>query len=262
MSHGDLHSGNIFIQNVSPTTLNFQIRGRHFRMTTTKLVKIYDFDRSTICKNTNIKLNIRDSFTVNAILNPNRAEGEDINRLYGETNIFNKNIDFIILFAYGLMTGVDEHTLKDLYYFKGIDPDFNDFMRYCMPGFYEDNPASTETIRDTYIRLLEQRDSRKEASRIFNYQIGRGYDFDDLGVSDEVLDMTWADYLVRINSRYGRAVKNFSAIHNNHLWIPDEIIISKADMLTSPYFGEYYTRDPINIKRGIVYSIDSRIIQV
>ncbi len=260
MSHGDLHDGNIFIQNVAPTTLNFQIRGRHYRMTTTKLVKIYDFDRSTICKNTNIKLNIRDSFTVNSILNVNRAEREEINRLFGETNIFNKNIDFLILFTYALIVGTDEHTLKDLYYFRGIDPEFNDFMRYCMPGFYEDNPLSSETIIDTYVRLFENKEHLREASRLFNVPINRDYDFDDLGVSDEVLDMTWSDYLVKINGRFGRAVKSFTSVNNNHLWIPDEIIIPKADMLMSPYFEEYFTRDPINTKRGVVYSIDNRIL--
>lgn len=261
MSHGDLHSGNIFVQNVPPTTLNFQIQGRHFRMTTTKIVKIYDFDHSTICKNTNIKLNIRDSFTVNAILNVNRADGELFNTLYAETNNFNKNLDFFILFSYGLMAGIDEHTLKDLYYFNGIDPGFNDFVRDSMPGFYVDNPASSETIRDTYIRLFENKESRREASKLFNYNIDREYDLADLGVSDEVLNMKWIDYLVRINGHYGRTVKNFSAINNNQLWIPDEIIIPKANMLLSPYFEEYYTRDLINIKRGTVYSIDSKVIQ-
>lgn len=257
ISHGDLHDGNIFIQNVAPTTLNFLIRGSHYRMTVTKLVKIYDFDHSTICKNTNIKLNIRDSFTVNALLNVNRAEGEEFNRLYGESNIFNKNLDFLILFAYGLMAGVDENTVKRLNYFNGIDQSFNEFMRYSMPGFYDANP---ESIGDTYTRLFENREHRSEASRLFNVQIDRDSDLDDLGVSDEVLDMTWSDYLVRINNYYGRAVKDFHGTDDNHLWIPDEIIIPKADMFMSPYFSEYLTGEPINIKRGIVYSIDNRII--
>jgi hypothetical protein len=260
MSHGDLHSGNIFIQNVAPTTLNFQIQGHHFRITTTKLVKIYDFDRSTICKNTNIKLNIRDTFTVNAILNIDRAEGENININFAETNIFNKNLDFSILFVYGLLVDSSPDDIRSLVYLGGADPAFNEFMRYCMPGFYEDNSGSTETIRDTYIRLFEHKVNRVEASRIFDVTIHREYDLADLEISKELLDMTWGEYFEKINGYYGRVVKSFTPIDNNHLWIPGEIIIPTVNMLLSTYFGDYYTRDPINIKKGIVYSIDSRIL--
>jgi hypothetical protein len=260
MSHGDLHDGNIFIQNIAPTTLNFQIGGGNFRMTTTKLVKIYDFDHGTICKNTNIKLNVRDSFTVNGILNPIRADGEIFNNHYGETNIFNKNFDFLILFCYALLLGRSPQEVSDLYYFGGIDPEFNEFMRYCMPGFYGSNPESTEKIKDTYLRHFDEKISRKEASKIFDVQITREYDLRNLGVSDEVLNMTWGQYFQRINGRYGRAVKSFTPIKNNQLWIPDDIIIPKVNMLQSTYFREYSTGEPINVTRGTVYSIDNRVL--
>lgn len=260
MSHGDLHSGNIFIQNVAPTTLNFQINGHHFRMTTTKLVKIYDFDHSTICKNTNIRLNARDSFTVNGILNPNRAEGEEFNMSYGEANIFNKNFDFMILFCFALLIDSDPREINELNYFGGLDPQFNEFVRYCMPGFYGPNPASTETIRDAYTRLFGEKVNRREASRIFNYHIHRDYEFADLGVTDEVLNMSWSEYFQRVNNRYGRIVKNFAPTNNNQLWIPSEIIIPKLNMLLSTYFGEYHTMEPIDVTKGTVYSIDNRVL--
>jgi hypothetical protein len=262
MSHGDLHSNNIFIQNVPPTTLNFQIQGRHYRMTTTKLVKIYDFDRGTICKNTDIKLNIRDSFTVNALLNINRAEGKFFNRVYAETNIYNKHLDFLILFAFGLMAGSDPDDLKNLNYFEGVDPVFNDFMRFCIPGFDVNNPISDETIRDTYIRIFESdKKSRDEASVLFNIdKFTEDFVFSQFGVDNEVLNMRWIDYYLRIHVHFGRPVKILHGMDNNQLWIPDEIIIPKEDMLMSPYFEEYYTRDPINTKKGVVYSIDNRVL--
>jgi hypothetical protein len=256
MSHGDLHDGNIFIQNVPPTTLHFQIQGKHFSMTTTKLLKIYDFDRSTICKNTNIKLDVKDAFTVNAVLNLGRAEGEGLNRAYGETNIFNKNLDFSILFVYSLLTGSSPVNIRNLIYFNGYDAAFSEFMRYCIPGVYN----STETIRDTYIRLFRDRVNRLEASRIFNFVIDEEYVLEDLDISDEILNMKWIDYFLRINKYYGRVVKSFTQVDNNQLWIPDEIIIPRVNMLLSKYFNEYYTVDPINIKRGTVYSIDNRVL--
>ena len=256
MSHGDLHNGNIFIQNVPPTTLHFQIQGRHFRITTTKLLKIYDFDRSTICKNTNIKLNVNDAFTVNAVLNLDRAEGESVNRSYGETNIFNKNLDFSILFVYSLVTDSSPENIRNLIYLNGYDAAFSEFMRYCIPGVYN----ATETIRDTYIRLFRDRVNRIEASRIFDFVIDEEYVLEDLEISDEVLNMKWIDYFLRINKYYGRTVKSFTSVNNNQLWIPDEIIIPRVNMLLSKYFNEYYTTEPINIKRGTVYSIDNRVL--
>ena len=55
ISHGDLHSGNLFIVDVEPTTLCYLVEGVQYRFTTTKLLKIYDFDRSNISAKTNIK---------------------------------------------------------------------------------------------------------------------------------------------------------------------------------------------------------------
>lgn len=262
ISHGDLHAGNIFVQNIVPTTLNFIIQDRHYRITTTKLVKIYDFDHSTICKTTDIKLNRNDTFTINALLNVNRSENRDLNTMYAETNIFNKQLDFSILFTFGLMPKDNDDNLLNLIYFEGTDPEFTEFIRYCMPGFYSKNGISDETIGDTYIRLLQNPANLLEASRLFNYEITdiNTETLIDLGISTNILEAPWTEYFLSINTYYGRIIKDLDKTINNHLWIPDEIIIPKINMLTSPYFGEYFTEEPINVKKGTVYSIDNRII--
>jgi hypothetical protein len=261
ISHGDLHAGNIFVQNVSPTTLNFQINNVHYSVTTTKLIKIYDFDRSTICKKTDIVLDINDSFTINVMLNPNRANGMQINTHFAETNIFNKNLDLMILFSYGLTMSQNLDETLNFIYFKNVDPVFNEFVKYAMGGFYRGYPVSNETIRQTYTILLEDVANRLEASRIFNVDIQLPINLNVLGISEDVLNMTWWQYYIQVNGYFGRIVKTFnSRVDNNHLWIPDEIIIPKLNMLQSPYFSEYMIDEPIDVTRGIVYSIDNRII--
>jgi hypothetical protein len=82
----------------------------------------------------------------------------------------------IPLFVYSLFTGSSSVNIRNLIYFNGYDAAFSEFMRYCIPGVYND----TETIRDTYIRLFRDRVNRIEASRIFNFVIDEEYVLEDL----------------------------------------------------------------------------------
>jgi ribosomal protein L14 len=174
--------------------------------------------------------------------------------MYAETNIFNKQLDFSILFTFGLMPKDNDDNLLNLIYFEGTDPEFTEFIRYCMPGFYSKNGISDETIGDTYIRLLQNPANLLEASRLFNYEITdiNTETLIDLGISTNILEAPWTEYFLSINTYYGRIIKDLDKTINNHLWIPDEIIIPKINMLTSPYFGEYFTEEPINVKKGTV----------
>lgn len=261
ISHGDLHSGNIFIQNILPKNFSFDIYGRHYSFTTTKLVKIYDFDQSTICKNSNIRLDVNDSFTINSILNPNRAEGEFYNLVGAETNIYNKQLDLIILICYALGSSLSKVDYINLNFFNDIDVEFNNFIRYAMPGFYNGNVIGVNTIRDTYLYLLNNNESdRIEASRILNINIPKKSDPSFLGISDDILNMNWIQYSLAIRSNYGRIVKRFGEVPNNQLWIPDKIVIDKGYMLLSDYFSEYSIAEPFDVTQGTVYSIQTRLL--
>jgi hypothetical protein len=260
ISHGDLHTGNIFVQNISPKTFNFNILGYHFRFTTTKLVKIYDFDRSTICRNSNIRLDINDSFTINSILHPNRAEGRPLDTNFGETNIYNKNLDIIILIAHGLAFNISDTEFRDFIFFNNIDNDFNTFIRSIIPGFYRWSEVGNRTIRDTYMELLQNPQNRQEASRIFNVNINIPIDVRILRIDDNILNITWSEYYATIRRIYGRIVKSVHGVPNNQLWIPQIVVQSKENMLLTPYFAEYLIPEPNDITRGTVYSIDGRII--
>jgi hypothetical protein len=124
-SHGDLYSWNIFIQDIPDTELCYLVGKQIFRFRTTKLVKIYDFDNSTLCKDTEITVNTTEKIEITHYLNHNREVGTLLNKL-GATNIFNKNLD-ITMFC--LM----------------LDNDISDFFQRCFPGL-----SNSEKIGDTY----------------------------------------------------------------------------------------------------------------
>ena len=69
ISHGDIHTDNIFVTEVPPTDLCYIVEGVQYRFTTTKLVKIYDFDHAMIEKDTNIRLDTTSNITINKIVN-------------------------------------------------------------------------------------------------------------------------------------------------------------------------------------------------
>jgi hypothetical protein len=209
-SHGDLYSWNIFIQDIPETELCYLVGRQIFRFRTTKLVKIYDFDNSTLCKDTEITFNTTEKIKITHYLNPNREIGTLLNKL-GATNIFNKNLD-ITMFC--LM----------------LDNDISDFFQRCFPGL-----SNSEKIGDTYLQ--------------------------DPLINEDISNMSWKQYFTTIqNPRYsGRIVKNVrKMVLNNHILIPDNIIIPKLDMLLDPYFETLHSDIPIDVRKEIVYSIDNR----
>ncbi len=76
--HNDLHYGNIFIQTLdSPIQLNYKVMGKYYSITTKHLVKIYDFDHSSIYSNVQVK-NKMNSF--NLVKTDNMAVYNYLNR--------------------------------------------------------------------------------------------------------------------------------------------------------------------------------------
>ena len=203
-SHGDLHSKNIFVLTVPEIELCYFVNNRFYKFKTTKLVKIYDFDHSTICKTTEISINRSTSITINQNKNPIREPGSISNNRYGETNIFNKNLDIIMFY---LLLDYNE-------------PDFLRFYHSSFPGL-----KSTETIT----------------------------------VPDTDLDMQWNTYFQTIKGpKYnGHIIKSFKrgGIVNNHLIIPESIIIPKVNMMFHDYFNTLIATEEINIKTEIIYSL-------
>ena len=72
--------------------------------------------------------------------------------------------------------------------------------------------------------------------------------------------MTWLKYFKKVGKTYGRIIKDPDEAENNHLWIPDTIIIPKEDMLRNGYFASLQSTLPIDIRYQIVYTIDNRIL--
>ena len=259
-SHGDFHINNIFIIHLlEEIELCYVIEGQIFRFRTKKLVKIYDFDQGTLCKDTSFRYNRTDSFQIEKRLNPNRNVYNTFNTKHAQTNIFNKNLDLLVftnnlyyLFSNKMFTG-----------FKMIqtDPQFNLFFKECFPGFNSENPLSSQTIGDTYyFRLLNPADMT-EANRIFGININDPAAWKNYRVSDQISNMTWLDYFKELKGEghYCRIVKDFNKeVVNNHLWIPDNVVVPKLQMLTNGYFNSLRSDVPIDIRKEIVYTMDNR----
>jgi hypothetical protein len=47
---------------------------------------------------------------------------------------------------------------------------------------------------------------------------------------------------------------------SNTLWIPDSVIQSKENILKSNLFEDFHCRTAIDIRRDIVYTLDSRVL--
>jgi hypothetical protein len=259
-SHGDLHLGNIFIVDIPESEMIYIVNGVQYRFKTTKLIKIYDFDHGTICKTTSIKINTSNSFTIEEKLNGNRGEEGLFNIEFAETNIFNKNLDIVIALN-ALRSEFHLTSYKSFKMFSDLDENFDQFIRECFPGFDSANPLSGVTVYDTYSELLDRTpELRYESNRIFGIDIANASEIGHYGISDEIMDMTWLKYFKKVGKTYGRIIKDSEEAENNHLWIPDTIIIPKEDMLRNGYFASLHSTLPIDIRYQIVYTIDNRIL--
>ena len=262
-SHGDLHLANIFVVDVPKTELCYIVGKQQFRFETTKLVKIYDFDQSTLCKNTSIKINTDKSFQIKEGFNPLRGiKNNYFNQTLAETNIFNKNLDIMIFCNFLQFAGDFPDFYDTFQMYSAHDPDFDEFFRQCLPGFDSDNPLSQVTIRKTYNDNIGMSpDELLEANRIFGITIPDISQISQYEISEDVLDLTWIEYFKEIDTNYGRIVKEFTKpVQNNHLWIPDTIIIPKLQMFQKDYFLPLRSTQPIDIRKTIVYSIENRIL--
>lgn len=255
ISHGDIHTDNIFVIEVPPTELCYLVEGIQYRFTTTTLVKIYDFDHAMIGQSTNIRLDMNSSFTINKVVNAERTKGGFFDTNYAECSIFNKNLDLVISIINGFAYDVPGLTKLDIT--RGTDPEVENFMRDVLPGMNRDNPICNETIQETYRKAFAEVSNIREAQAVFDMPFNEMANW----VDPRILGLTWGAYFNGVKSKLGRIVKSF--IHKpdtNHLWIPDNVILPKIDMLRHPYFRDFVTDSPINVRNQIVYTIDSRIL--
>jgi hypothetical protein len=260
-SHGDLHISNMFIIDVPKTELCYVIEGQQYRFSTRKLVKIYDFDHGTICKTTTIRVNRDSNFTITAELNETRDINNNLNTKYAETNIFNKNLDLLIFtnyLSYICPRVFDHFTISN------SDTEVNNFFRECFPGFDSANPLSQVKIRDTYLTLLENESNRLEANRIFGLDANTAEEYTKYNVDNDVLNMTWMNYFRDIKNNFSRIVKNFNFddenVPNNHLWIPDVVVLPRNMILENRYFDSFKSDELIDVRKMPVYTIDNRIM--
>ena len=271
ISQGDLHSENLLI-NILPeeVELCYIVEGVQYCFKTRHLVKYFDLDRGMIGKTTTLHFDENQTDKINQIVNPVRASNNWVNTSYGVTSIYNKNLEIVNLIthdSHGLLSGSRERKRFGFVYpGKPVDEGFNRFMRAIMPG-----GISPEKIGDTYSRLLSDPLQKEEADRIFNVKplkpeknetepewIQRS--IEKYIIDEEILDMPWGKYFDYIkDGQLGHIVKSDDTIENNHLWIPDSVILSKINMLTIGYFDEYINRDGFDITEKIVYTIDGMI---
>ena len=255
-SHGDLHIGNIFILDVPMTDLCYIVEGQQYRFKTTKLVKIYDFDHGTFCKSTNIRVNRDSIFTIDQQFNETRKTDNNLNTKYAETNIFNKNLDLLIFTNY---LSYMYPNLFNHFTISSTNTELNDFFRDCFPGFDSTNALSKVTIRNTLLQLLQTESNRLEANRIFGLLANRAEEYTKYNVHNDVLNMTWMEYFVAIKDNFSRITKSFVDIQNNHMWIPDTIVLPRNRMLANKYFKKFESDLPIDIRKMPVYTLDGRL---
>ena len=261
ISHGDLHSGNVFVVDVEPTHMCFRVEGVEYCFTTTKLVKIYDFDFGNISRDTKIKLNTKSNFKINRTLNPNRNVGKYLNVNYGLSEYFNKQLDLCVLYFLGFRFNSSTRP-SDLKFFGDVDPILDSFIKDCLPGFDKDTTIANSSIKSTLLDSLTNEPARKEASIVFNTKISGPGDLKKLQIGQEVLDMTWHTYLKEaILPNGGRLLKQLiDRKDNNQLWIPDSLVIPKVQMLHHRYFEELHGNIPTNVRKAPLYTLDGKIM--
>ncbi len=261
ISHGDLHSGNVFVIDVEPTHMCFKVEGVEYCFTTTKLVKIYDFDFGNISKDTKIRLNTTNSFKIGRILNPNRNPGKYLNVNYGLSEYFNKQLDICVLYFLGFRFN-SETRPSDLKFFGDVDSVLDSFIKDCFPGFDKDTVIANTSIGSTLLEALKSETARKEASIVSNTKISSPGDLKRVQIGQEVLNMTWYTYLKEaIIPNSGRLLKQLiDRKDNNQLWIPDSVIIPKVQMLHHRYFEELRGSIRTNVRKGPLYTLDGKIM--
>jgi hypothetical protein len=273
ISQGDLHSENILI-NVLPEEIDlcYIVEGVKYCFRTKHLVKYFDLDRGMIGKTTRLRFDKNQSVQIDQVDNPVRAPTFWVNKDYGVTSIYNKNLELVNLMTHethGLLSNsTDRVRFRFIYPGKPVDEEFNNFIRDVIPG-----GVSNKTIIETYTELLQNPEQKAEADRIFGVnplKLGKSETEADwiqrsitkYTIDDDIKAMQWKDYFNFIkdkDSLLGHILKSTTSIKNNHLWIPDGIILNKLEMLKNKYFNKFIDRRPYDITEEIVYTIDGMI---
>jgi hypothetical protein len=262
ISHGDLHVNNIFVVDVEPTELCYVIEGVQYRFTTTKLLKIYDFDQSNISEDTDITINGRNTVRISRVFNSNRRLGGYFDKIYGKGEQFVRKSDLMIVLANGLNVLAYNYNILD---FGGAtDPEITYFFRNVMPGFYTQNPISRELICDTFTELLKRATPEliKEIRDVFLIPEGQDVNIKNMEIGADICNMSWNTYYSEILPKfYGCLVKdNLGKVSdNNKLIIPDTIVLPIRDMINNPYFDVLKSTEPIDITRQLVYTLDGKL---
>lgn len=252
ISHGDLHTYNLFVNDLpEPVEMCFIINKQKYQFTTRKLVKIFDFDFGAIFAHN--KLLCNDKIHINRVVNINRLPGNWLNDT-GTTHIFNENLDLCVVFG---------HLIKELADVKG-DKAYHSFIHTHFSGYFD----NTHTLRDTYTDVLEHPDNDNydydNMLRIFNKKRDVTT-LSELAIGSSILDMTWKEYFKYINIHmYNRLAKvaYTKNILNNQLWVPEQLISHLEDMLQdTSYFGTFKTTKKFDVTTQNVYTLDNRILK-
>ena len=256
ISHGDLHSGNLFIVDVEPTTLCYLVEGVQYRFTTTKLLKIYDFDQSNISATTNIKVN-NENITIDRVFNTLRSRHSTADIRFGKVEQFVRKADFIIFLANGINYLVPSYERFD--FGEKMDPEFNMFMGSIMPGFISINHYVTHS----YENIIENNipSEIKELREVFLIPEEEAVTLDKLNIQRDIFDDPWNVYYRRLPRWKGCTIKDTSGdVSNNILIIPDRVLHPILKMLQNKYFEDLTSTIPIDITKTAVYTLDGRIL--
>lgn len=266
ISHADLHLNNLFIIDIPPTEFNFIVDEIRYKFTTTKLVKIFDFDRGMIMKTTELIINKTQKVSINRVENPDRLPGKSNNDEFGETYNYNKNLDFSIL-TLGKSSGFLVLSSDNLYFniFGDKNPEFDKFIKDVIPGCNFNNPISRVGVKETYDSILNNPKNKQllqKVNEFYNLPSNDSYNFMNYDINSFIASTNWLNYFRTISSYYGRLIKSHTPyfVENNALWIPKNVILDKIEMIRHPYFSSFaLDQSPIDITRDNVFTIDGKL---
>lgn len=240
ISHGDLHVNNIFIETIEPTVYTFKVDNKQYIIEITKLVKIFDFDRAMIERDTKIDT---DDVKIKKVFNPIREDKKWACRKFGECNVFNRNLDHVI-FKTNLETQLKLPLLEER--------DYDIFMRDIYGKFNNND----KTIGETYKELLVPGSQELiEFNRLYKKPSDEPYDKSMFVY--RILNLPWKVYSNIISKVGGRTIRDPAEPELNHLWIPSNIIPCYKDILNHKYFKPYLLK-----KTKYIYSLNNRIVTI
>ncbi len=255
VSHGDIHTGNIFINTIEPTYYIFIVQGKYYRIRITKLVKIYDFDNGMIAATTNIKTFGKEKITIASIPNVSRNLNSSRDQIMAQCSIYNPKLD-IVIFCWALHYNNYNNNFSS-------DTETISFINTIFGGLMN----GKEKIMDTFTQALKNKKNLQEFNQLYNLPRDKSFianfkDTNTYGISSTIYSMTWNKYYKFITDygMYGRIIKNEKPVSRNHLWIPDEILPNSLQILGNPYFKKLEMDPTYKIKPSDkIFTLDNRI---